>query len=182
MRTKVRALHVIEFNLHKPIYLGKAISPEVRMKIKLFVLGLSLLTAFLFVTPAEAEIHPGIRAGAYFDLDAFFIGGDILAPVTTRWWFNPNVEFGFGDVDIITVNFDFHYDFDVSPDFYVWAGAGPAILYFNPDGPIESDTDFGVNLFMGFGFRTTGRIIPYIQPKVILSDDSQFALVFGIRF
>jgi hypothetical protein len=152
------------------------------MKIKLFVLGLFLLTAFLFASPAQAQVHPGIRAGAYFDPDAFFIGGDILVPVARAWWFNPNVEFGFGDVDIVTANFDVHYDFDVSSNLYVWAGAGPAILHFNPDGPAQSDTDFGVNLFMGIGFKTSGRIVPYIQPKVILSDDSQFVLGFGVRF
>jgi hypothetical protein len=152
------------------------------MKIKLIVLGLSLLTAFLITTPAQAQIHPGIRTGAYFDPDAFFIGGDILVPVARSWWLNPNVEFGFGDVDIVTANFDFHYDFDVSSSLYVWAGAGPAILHFNPDGRARSDTDFGVNLFMGIGFKTAGRIVPYIQPKVILSDNSQFVLGFGLRF
>lgn len=152
------------------------------MKIKLIVLGLSLLTAFLLASPAQAQIHPGIRMGAYFDPDVFFVGGDILVPVARSWWLNPNVEFGFGDVDIVTANFDFHYDFNVSSNLYVWAGAGPAIIHFNPDGRAPSDTDFGVNLFMGIGFKTSGRIVPYIQPKVILSDNSQFVLGFGLRF
>ena len=63
-----------------------------------------------------------------------------------------------------------------------WAGAGPAILHSNPDGRGDSDTDFGVNLFMGIGFKTSGHDYSLCSAESNPSDDSQFVLAFGVRF
>ncbi|MCI0413639.1 hypothetical protein L0222_12670 [bacterium] len=149
---------------------------------KLFVATLlagSILVAF----NAEAEIKPGIRVGAYFDPTDAFIGGEVLIDITRQWWFNPNVEYVFVDgATFLTFNFDVHYDLPTR-DVYVWIGGGPAILYLDPDARrFEDETDFGVNVFAGVGFRTGSRIVPYIQPKVFLSDDSEVSLAFGVRF
>ena len=126
---------------------------------------------------------PGLRVGGYFDAESAFVGGEVLVPLSHPWYFNPNVEYVFVDRgDLVTFNMDFHYDLPVD-DFYIWLGAGPAILYFNPDSARDSETDFGVNLFVGIGFKVgSGRIVPYIQPKAILSDNSEFVLAFGVRF
>jgi hypothetical protein len=152
------------------------------MRTKLSLVGIALFILICAV-PAQADIRPGVRGGGYFDSDSFFIGGEILTPVATDWYFNPNVEFAFSDrADLITFNFDFHYDFETSRNLYVWVGAGPAVIYRDPEGRIEGDTDFGANIFMGLGFRTGTRLIPYIQPKVIVADNSEFSLAFGVRF
>ncbi len=152
------------------------------MKLILSCVGIAVLFV-IFAMPAQAEIKPGIRTGGYFDSDAFFIGGDILTPIATDWYFNPNVEFAFGDrADLVTMNFDVHYDFNTGSNLYVWVGGGPAIIHINPDGPADSDTDFGANIFMGLGFRTRARVVPYVQPKVVLADNSEFSLAFGVRF
>jgi len=133
------------------------------------------------------EVKFGARAGLYSDGGTnAFIGGAVLVPVFgDRWYFNPNVEYVFANAaKLWTFNFDFHYDFHTDSPFYLWLGAGPSIIYFNPDRPARaSDTDIGVNLLGGIGFKLShSDVIPYIQPKVILSDNSQFSLAFGLRF
>jgi hypothetical protein len=149
---------------------------------KLFMAAL-LMVFVLTAFSAEAEIKPGIRAGVYFDPTDAFIGGEVLVDITRQWWFNPNVEYVFVDgATFMTFNFDVHYDLPTR-DVYVWIGGGPAILYFNPDAPRFADeTDFGLNVFAGVGFRTDSRLVPYIQPKVFISDDSEVSLAFGVRF
>lgn len=152
-----------------------------RMKIIGLILFAALFS-FVFFNEASAEIHPGVRLGGYFDSEAFFVGGEILAPIAHQWFINPNVEFAFADnLNIITFNFDVHYDLPTST-VYTWVGGGPAVIVFDPEGNRDGETDFGLNLLFGVGFRTNGRIIPYIQPKVIISDDTEFALAFGVRF
>jgi hypothetical protein len=142
-----------------------------------------LMVFVLTALSAEAEIKPGIRVGAYFDPTDAFIGGEVLVDITRQWWFNPNVEYVFVDgATFLTFNFDVHYDLPTE-DVYVWIGGGPAILYFDPDARRFADeTDFGVNVFAGVGFRTRSRLVPYIQPKVFISDDSEVSLAFGVRF
>jgi hypothetical protein len=139
---------------------------------------------FLWDLSGADGIRPGIRAGLYSDHGTSpFVGGEILAPITRSWYINPNFDFIFPDnATEFTFNFDFHYDFPTHSSIYVWAGGGPAILYFNPDGPSRTDTDFGVNLLMGIGFLKGSSVTPYIQPKAVLSNHSQFSLAFGLRF
>jgi len=153
---------------------------------KLFVSLIVFGALFLLFSPrADAEARFGVRAGAYFDAESAFIGGEGLFNVfSDSWYFNPNLEYVFIDNgDLWTLNFDFHYDLPVTP-VYLWVGAGPAIIHRDRDRPIDDgETDFGVNLFMGVGFKLRdARIIPYIQPKAILSDNSEFSLAFGVRF
>jgi hypothetical protein len=148
-------------------------------------LSFLFLAVLLISSRAEAEIKPGVRAGAYFDADGFFVGGEILAGFKKRWYFNPNVEYVFGDgADLLSLNFDVHYDLKPSTrDLYVWVGGGLAVIHTDPDNPsIDGDTDPGVNLFMGVGFPFSSGMIFYIQPKAIFSDNSDFSLAFGLRF
>ena len=145
---------------------------------------LLLFGCFFFTSDASADIKPGFRVGVYTDPNDFFVGGELLVTLTPYWYFNPNVEYVFIDNgDLFTINFDVHYDFRTNSSFYFWIGGGPAILLFDPEGDRDGDTDLGVNVFAGIGFplRDTS-LIPYIQPKVILADNSEFSLAFGIRF
>jgi hypothetical protein len=142
------------------------------------VLVLSTLTA----SPAAADTKLGVRLGYYTDIGDPFIGAELLARVRPRIYFNPNFEWVFVDgAKYFTLNGDFHYDFPTHSRTYVWAGAGLAVVSFNPDGPIEGNTDLGLNLLGGIGLRRAG-IIPYFQAKVIVKDGSEFAIAFGIRF
>lgn len=133
---------------------------------------------------SEAEIMPGVRAGAYFDANSAFVGGEVLGNITHSWYFNPNLEYVFQDrVRFLTFNFDVHYDIPTREPVYVWVGGGLAILYRNPDNRfLDTETDPGVNILFGVGFNKGGAFVPYIQEKGILSDHSDFSLAFGVRF
>src|SRR3990172_7741565 len=125
-------------------------------KVMLVVMfGVSLL---VLAPEVSADIKPGVRTGVYFDAESAFIGGEVLADITDSWFFNPNLEYVFLDAGSLwTFNFDVHYDLPTGSRWYFWLGAGPAIIYLDPDNPFrESDTDFGVNLFAGVGYPLPG--------------------------
>ena len=134
---------------------------------------------------ARADIHPGVRAGGYFDAGCAFVGGELAMPFGEDWTIVPNVEFPFVDNGTeVTFNFDFQYNLHTHYPVDLWVGGGPAIIYFDPAPENRrTDTDFGVNAFFGVGFTLHDvPFMPYIQSKVILSDNSEFVLAFGVRF
>ena len=67
----------------------------------------------------------------------------------------------------------------------VWVGGGPAIVFSEVEGPRDdqddSETDFGLNLLGGVGWRLQS-VIPYLQAKAVLSDENEFVVAFGLRF
>jgi len=131
---------------------------------------------------ASAETKVGVRGGYYTDIGEPFVGAELLLPVVRRIYFNPNFEYVFVEnLNYWTLNGDFHYDFPTRRPYYVWAGAGVGLLRVDPEGPDNGDTDVGLNLLAGLGFKT-GSVVPYFQGKVILKNGSEFAVAFGIRF
>ena len=152
-----------------------------------------LAMAGLFLVPslaAAAEIDFGVRGGLYSDAEAGFLGAELLTGITRNWYFNPNLEYVFvDDGDLYTLNLDAHYDFDTRSPFYVWAGAGLAAIFSETDPPrfcrnceSEDETDLGLNLLAGVGFGKGQALRPYVQGKVILSDETEAAIAVGIRF
>ena len=136
-----------------------------------------------WATSARAGVDTDVRAGVYMDADAVGIGAGVLTPVgsTSHWFFNPNVEVGFGDQqNLITMNGDFHYDFQQNRSMSVWMGAGPAVLITDPEAG-DTDTDVGLNLMTGLG-GTRGDVRPFAQLKGIVANESQVVLQGGIRF
>jgi hypothetical protein len=148
-------------------------------------LALALVVTGICAEPASAEWDFGLRGGYYTDAEELFLGLEALTPIgDTSWWFNPNVEFVFVDPgDLWTLNLDFHYDFDTDDrDTYLWAGGGPAVVFRDRGGPSDDDeTDAGLNLLAGVGWQLEA-IVPYLQGKILLSDDSEAAIVLGVRF
>lgn len=136
------------------------------------------------VTPAlSKDTQFGLRLGIYSDAGDAFIGADVNTPISSHVNFNPNIEYVLIDHGTyLTVNGDFHYDFDVRRPIYLWAGGGPALIFFNPEGPDNSDNNLGINLLAGIGFKTSGSLIPYFQTKAILSDNDEISFAFGVRF
>lgn len=131
---------------------------------------------------AQTPTLLGARAGVYADEGDAFIGGEFLTPLFGRFYFNPNAEYVFVNSGSgATFNFDFHYDFPLGRRAFTWAGLGLGILYNNPEGPAGSDTDPAANILFGLGVNK-GSWIPYVQAKVIASDDSDFVFGGGIRF
>ena len=131
-------------------------------------------------TPARAD-RIGVRAGVYTKLDKPFVGVEALFRLTDSVYLNPNVEYVFIDNDtFLTFNADFHYDFHTHGRGYVWAGGGLAVLYEDPKGPVRSSNDVGANVLFGVGLK--GEVIPYVQAKLILKEDTEFVVGFGLRF
>lgn len=154
------------------------------MRVPVLSVVLSLLVALTPTAPAQAADF-GVRAGVYEDANEAFVGVELLLTLSDPWFFNPNIEYVFVDNgDLITINADFHYDFDVQAPIFVWAGGGPALLVSDRDRPgrdDDGDTELGANLLVGVGWQA-GPVVPYFQAKVILADDSQAVLAFGVRF
>ena len=147
-------------------------------------IGIVLLaTAATTFMPARsnAQVDIDVRGGVYTDMSAMALGGGLLTSVGSSWWFNPNIEAAFGDNrDLITLNGDFHYDFPTGDPVTVYLGAGPSLLFSNPEGDNDGSTDVGLNLIGGVAGRGATR--PFGQVKAVLSDNSEVALMGGIRF
>ena len=139
-----------------------------------------------FITLASAvgadDVKFGVRTGFYTEVADPFLGVEVLVPVGRAIYFNPNFEYVFTEnVRYFTTNADFHYDFLKRGRTYVWAGGGLALATKNPEGPAEGDTDPGLNLLAGVGFKRES-VIPYFQFKLIAKEDTEAALAFGVRF
>jgi len=155
-------------------------SRTIRLASGALVLG---LLAGLSVMPVRADVDADVRAGAYTDVEGAMVGGGVLFDLdaSQRWYFNPNVEVVFPeDADLVTLNGDFHYDFANTNRVSYWVGAGPAVLFADPDFG-DNDADFGANLLAGLGAQH-GDVRPFGQLKVTLADDSEAAILFGLRF
>jgi hypothetical protein len=148
------------------------------------VLAMGLLAAAA-ATQVRAGVDGDVRAGAYADAEAPMVGGGMLFDLekSKHWFFNPNAELVFPDEgDLLTLNGDFHYDFASSKRVSYWVGAGPAVLLADDDlGGDNDNADFGANLLGGLG-AVHGDVRPFGQVKVTLADDTEAALLFGIRF
>lgn len=146
----------------------------------LFGIALALVLA-LTPSPAEAQWDFGVRGGYYSDVEEAFLGVEALTPIGPGgWYFNPNVEYVFVDPgDLWTLNGDFHYDFWQEGSWNGWLGAGPAVIF--RDVGRHDETDLGLNLFAGIG-SSQGAARPYVQGKVIISDDTEAVLAVGLRF
>lgn len=132
---------------------------------------------------ASAGTDADLRGGYYFDSDAFALGGGLLTNLdhSGTWYFNPNLEAAFADhVSTVTLNGDVHYDLPIASRTSWWVGAGPALVVTDPDNA-PSDSRFGLNVLGGVGGRN-GAVRPFAQFKAIVSDNSETALMGGIRF
>lgn len=152
---------------------------------RLFIIITGLFTGVLISNTVHAQyrVRGGIRTGIYNNSNSIFLGGEIIAPIGNRWDINPNIEYVFvPHYTYATFNADFVYfaPLDVR-NVFIWGGGGLGLVYENPDGPSDGTTNPGINLLGGIGFRA-GNVIPYIQPKIILKNDSEFVLGFGLRF
>lgn len=148
---------------------------------------LIVVLALTFVLPGDAAaegIDGDLRVGVYTDASEAFAGGGVLVRLSegSRWFFNPNLEYVFVDRgDLLTLNADFHYALasESSADF--WLGAGAALVIRDNDRG-NDQTDFGVNLFGGVGFLRDSAVRPFLQAKLLLSDDTEGVVAFGVRF
>ena len=143
------------------------------------------LAAGLGAAPSATalDLRWGARLGYYTDVGEPLVAVEVVAPLRSRLSFNPNAEYVFVDgVRYHTLNADLVRRFETQGQQSVWAGAGLGVVSVDPDGAPEGATDLAVNLLAGVGFKTSGRVEPYFQGKVVWKDDTELALSFGIRF
>jgi hypothetical protein len=148
------------------------------------IASISALAAFAMASAAQADdTKVGVRAGYYTKIKEPFVGVELLTRVANRVYFNPNFEYVFVDgAKYFTLNGDFHYDFPTGGnDVYVWIGAGLGWSSFDPEGPENSDNDLVANVLGGIGFNA-GEVIPYVQAKAIIQEDTEFSIAVGLRF
>jgi len=142
------------------------------------------LAALFVPTFAAAQVDVDLRTGVYSDESDAFVGLGLLGHLGAgRWYWNPNAEWVFVDHgDLVTLNADFHVDLaDPGAPVNFWLGGGPALIFRDPDRG-DSETDFGFNLLAGVGFLPHAAVRPYVQGKLLLSDDTQGVVAFGLRF
>src|SRR5262245_3132326 len=153
------------------------------MRSRLVLILSSILALFVSASPAWADrdVFAGVRGGYYFDVDEPFIGGEFLVRIAHSWYFNPNFEWVFRDDSYWSFNLDAHYDFPTHNRTFGWAGAGLGLVRIDPPGNPEADTDPALNLLFGAGL-SRHPVIPYIQVKAIVKDNSEVALALGLRF
>lgn len=152
-------------------------------RLLLLTLAATLL-AVLVPAAAQAQVDVDARTGVYTDESDAFVGLGLLGRVgASRWFWNPNAEWVFVERgDLVTLNADFHVDLaDPGAPVSFWLGGGPALVITDPERG-DSETDFGFNLLAGVGFLPHAAVRPYIQGKILLSDDTQGVVAFGIRF
>jgi hypothetical protein len=145
---------------------------------------LAVAAALLLAAPAAAQADPmfGVRFGYYTQVADPFLGAELLFRIVPDLYLDPNVEAVLvGDGHYVTVNGDLHYDLPVGRHTFLWVGGGLAIVSRSAGGSEEGHTDLGLDLLAGLGARH-GRVIPYVQAKVIVKDDSEFVIGVGLRF
>jgi hypothetical protein len=129
---------------------------------------------------ASAQTRFGVRGGLYADQNEPFVGTHFLHKIQRHFIFNPNFEYVLVDRgSLYTINADFHYDLPSRSSTVFWLGGGLGIS--RSSFRDLSNTDTGLNLFMGVSF---GRrpAIPFLQVKVLMMDDNQLVFVGGITF
>ena len=145
------------------------------MKHRYLAIALFAATALMLPVAANAQVDWGVRAGIAVDRTDPMFGVEAIMPISGNFFFNPNIEHVFGDADYTSVNADVHYDFDLDRrDRFVWVGVGAALL-------LADDTDFGGNVFAGYGWGGSS-LRPYVQAKVVLADDTEGIIAAGLRF
>jgi len=143
--------------------------------------------ALLTVLPLSAQrkssnVTLGVRTGVYFDPTDLLLGAEILVPLASSLYLNPNIEYVLVDGGTMaTFNMDGHYDLPVGGTPYLWVGGGLGLVYVDPDGPVDGEIHPGLDILFGIGFDA-GPVIPYSQFKAFVGDDSMISIAFGLRF
>jgi hypothetical protein len=146
----------------------------------MFVLMAAAALSAVAFGEANAQAHFGLRGGLYMDQDEGFVGAHILSPIQRNWVFTPNFEYVFVEPgSYFTINADVHYDFPSRTNTIFYLGGGLGISHSSYEE--VSNTDAGLNLLTGISFSRR-PVIPFIQAKVMIGDDTQLILGGGLTF
>ena len=149
--------------------------------LKRIVVAGALLSA---LTPALAD-QPGgvsVTAGNYFNMSQPFLGIGYQMPISPRWSIQPNAEYIFVDQGhMYAYNVDGKYLMDPSAPNRMYLGGGFGVIRRNT--PFADSTDSAVNVTWGVDFDSyKGPLTPFISTRAVFSNNSDFAVSFGVRF
>jgi hypothetical protein len=150
---------------------------RIRVSFLVCLVSLGVISA-VAVTPAQAQVSPGVQAGVSLDPDQFYFGGHIeTTPLVDRLRFRPSVDIGIGDVTLVAGNFDFVYTFPASQRWNLYVGAGPTINWYDYDD--GSDTEGGFNFIIGAKNRE--RLFFELKVGMEGSPDLKFGVGYTFR-
>lgn len=133
-------------------------------------------------TDARAQASFGARIGVWADPTDPFVGAEALVPLRPLWTLDPNLEVVFGDHTTTgALSVDALYRLERTSSATYWIGAGPSFLVTDLRHG-GTDTDLGLNLLVRAELAGSRPYSPYIEGKVVLSNNNRAALGFGVRF
>ncbi len=146
------------------------------------IVGFCCIAAVPF---ARAYADGGLRAGFSSAPDQFLVGGQLeLAPVAHNLYIVPSAELGLGDnLTSLSFNGDLQYRFVTHSQVRFYAGGGLSLYVANPDGPVGSDTNLGVEALGGLFFNRKSGTPMFVELKLGLTDRvPDWKAVFGVNF
>jgi hypothetical protein len=137
------------------------------------------------VPSARAYANGGLRGGFSSNPDQFVVGGQLeLSPVAHNLYIVPSGELGLGNsVTTLSFNGDLQYRFVTHSKVRFYAGGGLSLYVANPDGPVGSSTNLGVEALGGLFFNQRSGTPMFVELKLGLTDRvPDWKAVFGINF
>ena len=143
-------------------------------------IALALLAAGSLPAGAQTKaMHIGPQIAYDFDVEEIGIGGQFSAPLMRRLEFYPSIMYYFVDPGSFwNVNADLKWRVAADRPNWLYVGGGLNLARASAGG--ESDTDAGLNLLAG-AESLKGRIHPFAEARLVLSDGSRFQLGVGLN-
>ena len=124
--------------------------------------------------PAFAGL--GFHTGASIDPDDFLAALRFSShPIKDAFFVVPNVEFGFGDVTMISGNLDGNFKLKTESKWQPYLGGGATLVWYDFDG--GSDTEFGGSLLGGVQLNSKW----FFETKFGLGDVPEWKFVIGFE-
>jgi len=155
---------------------------------KLFgVMVLATATGAVVPAAAQAQVRVGAQVSLADDQEVGLgvrvrsdtprlIPGAPLSLIGSFDWFFPG-----GNTDYLEINGNVAYNFTITGSvLQPYAGGGLNIARL--DTPGGADSRVGLNLLGGVGFRTAGRLLPFVELRLEISGGEQLVITGGVHF
>lgn len=146
--------------------------------------ALATVALCVFASQAQAQGHPGVRAGVSVEPDQFYFGVHVeTSPLVDQLRFRPNLEVGLGDEEtLVALNVEFAYRIPLqrSP-WSMYVGGGPAINIrnFHAGGRHRSgDTQAGGGFNILVGVAHQRGLFTELKVGALDSPDLKFGVGF----
>ena len=148
------------------------------------LLAAAAVALFLVPATANAQVHLGPQLSYGGDTE-FGVGGRMVANVESlqHWDFigTFDVFFPDGDVDYWEANGNLAYNFGLpdAPSLSPYVGTGLSIAHVSVGS--ASDTDLGINFFVGTQFEGSSTT-PFVELRLVAEGADQVVITGGLLF